>query len=264
MPAQLSRHQIARQKHRRRVVVRRRRVRFLALFLASILAVSVYTVTKLADRSTAQVTGTELLVTEASAATGPVDPEGPTFPVFARLNDRNLVLPIAARSATIIAYHPLGDERAAALIPTGVQTNDGVVSRTISRVFSGSSSIEYYVLKNEGRTQDDTGSVDIGAPAGTPIVSPVSGVVTGVTEYLLYGKYVDVQIDIAPDGISDVTLSLLFVDQPAVTIGQTVEEGKTQLGKVREPEGDLGARIAEYTHDSGSHVHLQVTRGMLD
>jgi ABC-type transporter lipoprotein component MlaA len=31
------------------------------------------------------------------------------------------------------------------------------------------------------------------------------------------------------------------------------------LGKVRECPEDLGATLAEYTHDSGSHVHLQVT-----
>lgn len=246
------------------MIVRRRRVRFLALFVASVLAVTAYAVTTLAGRSTAQVTGTDLLLAEDSAVAGPVDPDGPTHPVFARLLERNLVLPVAARSATIIAYHALGDERAVPLVPSGLQVNSGVVSRSISRVFSGESSVHYHVLKTEGRNPSDTDSVDIGAPAGTPIVSPVSGVVTGVTEYLLYGKYVDVQIDIAPEGVGDVTLSLLFVDEPAVTIGQTVEEGKTQLGKVREPQGDLGERIAEHTHDAGGHVHLQVIRGMLE
>jgi hypothetical protein len=239
-------------------------VRFLVLFVTSVLAVTAYAVSTLAERSTAQVTGPELLVVEASTAAGPVDPKGPTYPVFARFGDRNLVLPVSARSATIIAYHPLTDERAVALSATGTQINAGVVSRSIGRVFAGSSSVRYYVLKTDGRSMADTGSVDIGAPAGTPIVSPVSGVVTGVTEYLLYGKYTDVQIDIAPEGVSDATLSILFVDAPAVTIGQTVEEGKTQLGKVREPQGDLGARIAEFTHDSGSHVHMQVTRGRLE
>lgn len=234
------------------------------MFVASVLAVTAYAVSTLAERSTAQVTGEELLLADSSAATGPVDPDGPTHPVFAQIQDRNLVLPVAARDATIIAYHPLGDERAVALTPIGAKANGGVVSRSIARVFSGDASVHYYVLKGEGRSMADTGSVDIGAAAGTPIVSPVSGVVTGVTHYLLYGKYADVQVDIAPEGVGDVTLSLLFVDEPAVSIGQTVEEGKTQLGKVRQPEGDLGARIAEFTHGSGSHVHIQVTRGMLE
>jgi hypothetical protein len=29
---------------------------------------------------------------------------------------------------------------------------------------------------------------------------------------------------------------------------------------VRAPQGDLGERLAELTHDGGSHVHLQVTK----
>jgi hypothetical protein len=44
-----------------------------------------------------------------------------------------------------------------------------------------------------------------------------------------------------------------------VSIGEVVTAGKTQLGKVRECPEDLGATLAAYTHDSGSHVHLQVT-----
>jgi len=261
MQAHLSRHYIERQKRRRQVIVRRRRIRFLAILVATVLAATAYGVTSLADRSTAQVTGTELLVAEQQAAGGPVDSNGPTYPVIARLDDRNLVLPVAAGNVTIIAFNPLLDERGIPLTPIGTQANGGVVSRLLGAIFPSASSINYYVIKGEGRALDKTGSVDIGAAAGTPIVAPVSGVVTGVTEYLLYGKYQDIQIDIAPDGLGDATLSILFVDEPAVTIGQTIEAGKTQLGKVRAPAGELGARIAELTHDSGSHIHIEVMRG---
>jgi murein DD-endopeptidase MepM/ murein hydrolase activator NlpD len=244
------------------VVVRQRRRRFLLLFVLAVLAVTAYAVTELADRSTAQVSQAELLVAEEKPADGPVDPNGPTHPVFARLDDRNLVLPVAARSATIIAYEPLIDERGIPLSPAGTRINGGVVSRSIARVFSGDSSIKYYQFEAEGRSLSKTGSVDVGAAPGTPIVAPVSGVVTGISEYLLYGKYEDIQVDIAPDGVSDATVSILFVQEPVVTIGQTVEAGKTQIGLVREAAGDLGARLAEHTHDSGSHVHIQVMHGL--
>ncbi len=221
-----------------------------------------YTVFSLVERSTAQVTGTELLVVDKPAAQGPVDAAGPMYPVFARLDTRNLVLPVAAQAATIIAYHPLMDERAVTLTPVGDQVNGSVVSRSLKRVFSEASAVRYYLIKDKERNLSGTGCVNVGAPAGTPIVSPVSGVITGVTEYTLYGKYPDVQIDIAPDGVGDVTLSLLFVDEPTVTIGQVVVEGKTQLGKVRASQGDLGEALAEFTRDTGSHVHIQVIRGI--
>jgi len=264
MPTHLSRHdieRIERQKRRRQVVVRRRRTRFLAVVAVAMLTVTAYTITSLAKGSTAQVSDAELLVAEQQSADGPVDPTGPTYPIFARLDDKNLALPVAAKNVTIIAYHPLMDERGIAFTPKGTKVNGGVLSRGFSRLFSSDSSIKYYVLESKTPSLGDTGSVDIGAPAGTPIVAPVSGVVTGVTEYLLYGKYSDVQVDIAPDGVSDATLSILFVDEPAVTIGQTVEAGKTQLGKVREPAGELGDRIAELTHDSGGHIHMEMMRG---
>jgi len=261
MSAHLSRHHIEREKRRRQVVVRRRRTRFLAIFVVAILAATAYTVTSLAERSTAQVSPAELLVAEQRSPDGPVDPTGPTYPVFARLDDRNLSLPVAAMNVTIIAYNPLLDERGIPLTPNGTRVNGGLVSRALNSVFSSDSSIKYYVLDSATSSLGGIGSVDIGAPTGTPIVAPVSGVVTGVTEYLLYGKYSDVQIDIAPDGVSDATLSILFVDEPAVTIGQTIEAGKTQLGLIREPAGELGARIGELTHDSGAHIHIQVMRG---
>jgi hypothetical protein len=53
---------------------------------------------------------------------------------------------------------------------------------------------------------------------------------------------------------------MLLVDAPAVVIGQTVVAGKTQIGKVREAPAELAARLSAYTHDSGSHVHIQVTQ----
>ncbi|NLV72051.1 MAG: hypothetical protein GXY46_05525 [Actinobacteria bacterium] len=81
---------------------------------------------------------------------------------------------------------------------------------------------------------------------------------TGVKEYLLYGKYSDVQIDIRPENSSGITVSLLLVSDPTVSIGEVVTAGKTQLGKVRECPEELGQTLALYTHDCGAHVHMQV------
>ena len=76
----------------------------------------------------------------------------------------------------------------------------------------------------------------------------------GVKSYRLYGKYDDVQVDIRPKGTNDAIISLLFIEDPVVQIGQTVEAGKTQIGKVRAAQGDLGERLAGYTHDDGARV----------
>ena len=135
-------------------------------------------------------------------------------PVFSRLGDTNLVLPVPAQDATIIAYLPLSDEGAESFTPIGEQVNGGVVSRSIGAVFSDDASVRYYVLRGTGRVVTETGAVDVGAPAGTPITSPVSGVVVAVKTYKLYGKYDDVQIDIRPEGTSGLTLVHLLVGRP--------------------------------------------------
>lgn len=260
MPAQQPKHAAVRHERRRRVIVRRRRVRFVSLFVLFTLAMGAYVVMSLANSTAAQVPEAELLAADQISTVNPVDAAGAQHPVFSRLGDTNLVLPVPAQDATIIAYLPLSDEGAESFTPVGEQVNGGVVSRSIEAVFAGDASVRYYILRGSGRVVTETGAVDVGAPPGTPITSPVSGVVVAVKTYKLYGKYDDVQVDIRPEGTSGLTLSVLLLEDPAVCIGQTVDEGKTQLGKVRAPQGDLGERLAELTHDEGSHVHLQVTK----
>jgi len=253
----------ARRRHRD-ALVRKRRLRLLGAIVLVLTVATAWTVMSLADNSTAQVADAELLVPATPSDSSPVDSLGSEHPVFCRLDGKNVVLPVPAGTATIIAYSPLSDERAFPFTPIGERVNESAVARGLSRVFSGDSTIRYHVFSTKGRVVAETAAVAIGAPEGTPVMSPVSGEVVAVKEYKLHGKYDDVQIDIRPQGVSDVIISILLLDEPAVIIGERVEAGKTCLGEVRAPVGELGSRIAEITRDSGSHVHLQVTRSPLE
>ncbi|MBC7293665.1 MAG: hypothetical protein H5T84_06135, partial [Thermoleophilia bacterium] len=142
--------------------------------------------------STAQLSSGTLLVSESRGPAAPVAAGGEDHPAFARLDTRNLLLPVAAGDATIVAYQPIDDERAVALTPIGSQANANPVVRLFRRIFAGEPSLRYYVL--ESGKGVPTSSVDIGALPGTPVCAPVSGIVTGVRQYKLYGKYDDVQI----------------------------------------------------------------------
>ena len=215
-----------------------------------------------AGGTTERVDAQNLPVGDARAGSVPVSATGETRPAFARLGDRNLLLPVAAGDATIIAYRPVSDERAVALSPIGDQANANAVVRFFRGLFSGKPLVRYYLLDGEGGAA--TSSVLIGAPAVSPVTAPVSGVVTAVKQYKLYGKYDDVQIDIRPEELSGDTVSLIFISDPVVSIGEVVSAGKTQLGKVRECPPELGTTLAVYTHDSGSHVHLMVTEEPID
>ena len=66
-------------------------------------------------------------------------------------------------------------------------------------------------------------------------------------------------MDIRPEEMSGITFSLLFVDDPVVSIGEVVTAGKTAIGKVRVCPEELGKQLSVYTHDGGSHVFMQAT-----
>ena len=100
--------------------------------------------------------------------------------------------------------------------------------------------MRYYQL--EGGAGEPTSSVLIGAAPGSPVYAPISGVVTRVHPYKLFGKYDDVQIDIRPEKMGGVTVSLLFISDPAVSIGETVTAGKTRAGRSPPVPRDTGRR----------------------
>ena len=76
-------------------------------------------------------------MSDAPSPSAPVAATGEGRPAFARLGDRNLLLPVAAQDATIIAYQPVSDERAVALSPIGDQANANSVVRFFRGIFSG-------------------------------------------------------------------------------------------------------------------------------
>ena len=62
-----------------------------------------------------------------------------------------------------------------------------------------------------------------------------------------------------PEELGGTVVTMLFIEDPAVSIGERVDAGKTYVGKVRRCPEEIGNILAVYTHDSGSHVNLQVS-----
>ena len=76
--------------------------------------------------------------------------------VIARASGVDLHLPIARSQITAVAFRAVDEPGAVALTPNG-------------------GGIAYDIAPSEGRPGPETGSVDVGAPAGTPVYSPVDG-----------------------------------------------------------------------------------------
>jgi len=247
-----------RRKQQKAALYRRRRARFiLGAVGVCVLLVVIVAVALAASRNSGRLDPDQLLTGQNRSPTAPVVSPSEERPAFARFGDRNLLLPVAAADATIIAYQPVSDARAIALKPIGRKVNANAIVRFFRAIFSGDPSMRYYQL--EGADNEPTTSVLIGAQPDTPVTSPVSGVVVRVREYLLFGKYEDVQIDIRPEELGGTIVTLLFINEPAVSIGERVDAGKTLIGKVRRCPEEIGKTLSVYTHDSGSHVNLQVS-----
>ena len=204
------------------------------------------------------------------AATGPAPakrllPAGPPPPqVVALRGTLRIRLPVDEARVTAIGFHASGTE-ALALEPVGTQANAGLFDRLKDRLFGErGSGLRYYLL--EGGAGAQTGGLDVGAPVGTDVYTPVNGTVIAVSDQIVNGKRFGARIDIQPSGNPGlvVTLSNLLAD-PALTVGTTVAASRTKIGRIVDLSSVEQAALARYTQDTGQHVHLEVhTAASLD
>jgi murein DD-endopeptidase MepM/ murein hydrolase activator NlpD len=178
--------------------------------------------------------------------------------VIAKLDSLRLDLPIATSRVTAIGFHGAGDG-ALALAPVGRQGNEGLLARLGHALFGGESAGPTWYQLGGGEGPSTSG-LDVGAPAGTEVYSPVDGRVVGVTPYVLNGQQYGVQIDIQPSSAPSVVVSLthLGVLPEDVRVGETVTASTTRLGSVLDLSNVEGQALAKYTNDTGNHVALEV------
>lgn len=185
-------------------------------------------------------------------------PAGPPRPqVVALQGSIRLLLPVAQGRLTAVGYH--ADDGALALRPVGKQLNQGIVGRVARSLFgSGSGSgLRYYVLG--GGTGPETASLDIGAPPGTDVYSPVDGQVVGITPYVLAGKHMGARIDIQPSGNPSLVVSLTHLrPDPNLTVGSTLSATTSKVGTVLDFAKVERQALARVTTDAGNHVAIEV------
>jgi hypothetical protein len=185
-------------------------------------------------------------------------PAGPPRPqVVALRGNLRLQLPIDQSRVTAIGYHAAGGG-ALALDPLGRQANEGLFSRVVRRLFGDEQGgLRYYKLGGESGA--DTSALDVGAPPGTDVYSPVDGTVVGITPYILNQKAKGARIDIQPAAAPSyvVTLTHLRPD-PALTVGSAVAAARSKIGTVLDFSGIERQALARYTQDAGNHVSVEV------
>ena len=192
-------------------------------------------------------------------------------PLVARCNGVDLRCPVSPADLTGILFHQASYGYALRLdteLPDAdyEQTADRRsmrINRTVDFDQANDAWLDAEVLhiwRTTDATEMDT-SIDIGALAGTTIVSPVSGTVVLVKDYQLYDEMPDVEIHIRPDGRDDLDCVLIHTTDAAVAAGEHVEAGKTPLAKVRDIEAFLtDVQLGFFTPEGvgGNHTHVQM------
>jgi hypothetical protein len=180
----------------------------------------------------------------------------PTPRVIAFQGDLRLYLPIAEANVSALGYHAAAG--ALALDPVGEQANAGTFTRLVRRLFGESGSgVHYYLLGGGGGPE--TGALDVGAPGGTDVYAPVSGTVIGITPRVLAAETHGVRIDLQPAGSPGLVVSIQNLEPDAsLSVGRTVAAARTKIGTLLDLTAAEQPALAEYTHDGGAHVHLEV------
>lgn len=193
----------------------------------------------------------------ASRGAVPVDP-GNAAPdmVVAEAAGVSISTPIRPDDLTGLGYHP-EDESLLPMEPRGKNLS----LNPLLRLFLGESTPEglrFYVMDGAGREGPDTGALDVGAPAGTPVYSPVTGTVVSIRpDPMVEGANV---VEIQPKANPDVRVAVSLVESEGNEAGvkSPVTAGMTRIGSVADSAEVLTPQLSSYTGDAGNHVTVSV------
>jgi murein DD-endopeptidase MepM/ murein hydrolase activator NlpD len=244
-----SRQRRARYEARRRRAQRRLH-RFALLTVVAAVAVVTLALTAFSD------SGADKVAALAPAPAVRLLPAGTPQPVvLAKLGDLRVQMPIPASRVTAIGFHGAGGGTLA-LDPVGRQANEGLLARLGHKLFGGGGSGPSWYQIGGGQGPR-TGGLDVGAPAGTAVYSPVDGRVVGISPYVVDGRSYGSRIDIQPARAPSVVVSLTHVHAlPALSVGDELSASQTRVATVADLSGVEKQLLAQYTNDAGNHVSV--------
>ncbi len=245
--------------HRRAAIQRRRAVLAVVLLLVVGL-VAVVIVQRLRDSSSGGVIA-------APVTGGPADlGQRPPSRVIATAGPVEIQLPIARDRVRATLFRSIDDVAGVGVSPD--------------------SSWKHHVASGDGQQGPRTAGIDIAAPAGTVVFSPVDGVIQGSRRYVVAGHDIGYELDIGPKAASDVLVRVRNITDipddraagalcgsPGIRqpqVGELVSAGVTCLGQIRDladVSGVVHPDVADYVPggddpntDAINHVHIEVVR----
>jgi hypothetical protein len=240
------------------VAKRRRRLRPVLLALGLVGAVALYGAA--GDRGTAPAGGPDAAdaAPQSPVAEAPdVDPRGSEAPTPPLATFDGLTLHLPTERPIIVGFHEASTPAALEMGPSGrLQENENTTKfEPPDEVEDGS---DYLVMASRGRPRAATSAVDVVMHTGDPVLSPVSGTVTDVRTYHLYGAHEDYRIELAPHDAPDLRIVLIHLDDLEIAEGDEVQAGESVLAGTARPF-PFSSQIDRYTEPKRwPHVHLEV------
>ncbi len=244
----------------RRLMARRRRPKVPALLgITALLAVPAALG---ADHDPTEFTGARLTAAGLEGPGGePLVVEGKPVerfavpPIMAIVGDIELRVP--ATEVVLLGFHEASYPDAVAMTPVGsVVANENTTKFSHDHAREGEADL--HVLSSRGRRQGATTAVDVVLAPGVNVLAPVTGTVTDVRGYHLYGRHADTRIEIQPDANPELRVVLIHVRGVGIRVGDKVVAGETILAE----EANVfpfSSQVDRYTEpDRYGHVHLEV------
>jgi hypothetical protein len=175
-------------------------------------------------------------------------------PRFATFGGLDLYLP--SETPVVVGFHEAATDEALTMEPVGeTKSNDNTTKFEPGGDEDGA---PYRVLASRGRAHAATSAVDVVMRDDDPVHSPVSGTVTDVRPYVLYGGHRDVRLEIAPADAPELRIVMIHIDDVEVAAGDDVVAGETVLAGTARPF-PFGSQIDRFTEpDRWPHVHIEV------
>ena len=220
------------------------------------------------------VVGAVALVLARAQHVGAGDPGAVASPVAASALDLGARPPdrVIARAGLVELHLPVARARVAQTLFRSIDDPDAVA-------LDPASGWKHVTAPRDGRAGPTTAAVDIAAPPGTIVYSPVNGTIASVEDYVVAGMRAGYEVDISPETQSDLLVRVRHItgiplerlagevcgvaglEKP--NVGEFVTAGVTCIGQVRDASGlaDVARpEIAKYVAGAGNHVHMEVVR----
>lgn len=183
-----------------------------------------------------------------------------TTGTFARMAGSKLRIHLPALSDKLVAvgFHQADNRKALRFLPSMKCHRIDTAAKTRA-LLKKDHSLKLFQQPLRGRHDSNFTAADCAVLPKTTVVAPVSGVVTSVRHYKLYGRIYDLRLEIKPDGARHLRVVMIHITGVKVKKGQRVVGGITPVAVVRHLK--LDSTINRFVPVKRiDHVHVQVNR----